>query len=86
MTLSIPDLNKNRVSESKKDSISNIDDLPIYMKQNLGGNQSENLLILRKLHKILQNSQNLTDEQKLDYCKSERYFMKLYLKEIARRG
>jgi hypothetical protein len=43
---------------------------------------SEHLLTLRKLHKILQNGQHLTDQQKFDFCSSERYFMKLYLREL----
>ncbi len=43
---------------------------------------SEHLLTLRKLHKVLKNGQNLSDKQKLSYCDSERYFMKLYLREL----
>ena len=49
---------------------------------NISEGTSEHLLTLRKLHKILQNGQNLTDQQKFDFCSSERYFMKLYLREL----
>lgn len=49
---------------------------------NISEGTSEHLLTLRKLHKILQNGQNLTGKQKLDFCDSERYFMKLYLREL----
>ena len=49
---------------------------------NISEGTSEHLLTLRKLHKILQNGQHLTGKQKLDFCDSERYFMKLYLREL----
>ena len=49
---------------------------------NISEGTSEHLLTLRKLHKILKNGQNLSDKQKLDFCDSERYFMKLYLREL----
>ena len=46
---------------------------------------SEHLLTLRKLHRILQNGQGLTSKQRLDFCASERYFMKLYLRELNKK-
>lgn len=49
---------------------------------NVSESTSEHLLILRKLHKILKNGQNLSAKQKLDYCDSERFVMKLYLREL----
>lgn len=49
---------------------------------NVSKNSSEHLLMLRKLHKVLKNGQNLSSKQRLDYCDSERYFMKLYLREL----
>ena len=46
---------------------------------------NENLKILKDLQDILQNCTNLTQKEKLEYCKSQRFFMKLYLKEMNRR-
>jgi len=38
-----------------------------------------------KLEFILKNSQDLTQNQKYNYCMSQRFFMKLYLKRISER-
>jgi len=46
---------------------------------------NENLKILNDLQDILQNCTNLTQKEKLEYCKSQRFFMKLYLREMNRR-
>ena len=42
----------------------------------------ENLTSLKKIHAILLNCVNLSKKQKLEFCNSERYFMKLYLKKL----
>lgn len=42
----------------------------------------ENLLTLNKIHAILMNCSNLSKKQKLEFCESERYFMKLFLKKL----
>lgn len=42
----------------------------------------ENLITLQKIHAILLNCSNLSKKQKLEFCESERYFMKLYLKKL----
>lgn len=42
----------------------------------------ENLTTLKKIHAILLNCVNLSKKQKLEFCNSERYFMKLYLKKL----
>ena len=47
--------------------------------------ENENYIILKEIQEILENCSNLTDKQKLDYCKSQRFFMKLYLREINKR-
>ena len=36
------------------------------------------------IHFFLSNNKELTNNQKLDYCTIERYFMKLYLREIMK--
>jgi hypothetical protein len=41
------------------------------------------LEILKKLN-ILLNSRSISDAQRRDYCKSQRYFMKLYLDEVSK--
>ncbi len=42
----------------------------------------ENLLTLHKIHSILLNCINLSKKDKLEFCNSQRYFMKLYLKKM----
>lgn len=37
------------------------------------------------IHFFLSNNKKLTNNQKLDYCTIERYFMKLYLKEMIKK-
>ena len=44
----------------------------------------ENLITLKKIHAILLNCLNLNEKEKLEFCISERYFMKLYLKKVER--
>lgn len=46
---------------------------------------NDNLIILNEIKAILENCSNLTDKEKLEYCNSQRFFMKLYLKEINKR-
>jgi restriction endonuclease Mrr len=46
----------------------------------------ENLTTLKKIHAILLNCLNLSKQQKLEFCESERYFMKLYLKKLKNRN
>ena len=38
------------------------------------------------VHFFLLNNKELTNNQKLDYCSIERHFMKLYLKEVIKKG
>jgi hypothetical protein len=45
---------------------------------------NENLKLLHQIQSILQNCSHLTDKQKLLYCESQRYFMKLYLRDVNR--
>lgn len=47
----------------------------------------ENLTTLQKIHAILLNCVNLSKKQKLEFCESQRYFMKLYLQKfVQKRG
>lgn len=44
--------------------------------------KDEYLIISNDIHSILSNCSNLTNNQKLEFCNSQRYFMKLFLKDI----
>jgi hypothetical protein len=57
----------------------------IYIKREPKRTTNEYLAILKQLD-ILLNSQAITDAQRRDYCKSQRYFMKLYLKKMRESG
>jgi len=45
-------------------------------------NMDDDLLTLHKIHAILLNCINLSKKDKLEFCNSQRYFMKLYLKKF----
>ena len=66
----------------KNEVSSNIYD---FSKQELGINYNDNLKMLKEINLILQNCANLTVKQKLEYCDSQRYFMKLYLREFNKK-
>ena len=44
--------------------------------------KNEDISTLHKIHAILLNCINLNEKQKLEFCSSQRYFMKLYLKKL----
>jgi len=44
-----------------------------------------NFDMIKKIHFILRDSQDLTLKQKYDFCNNQRFFMKSYLKEIINR-
>lgn len=73
-----PDFKKSSVIENENDKINCIITRDSIIIAN------ENLAIIKILHCILLTNLNLNDKQKLDYCKSERFFMKLYLREIIK--
>ena len=74
--VSITDLFNNIGIENE--IIKDLEQIP----KNIG---SENLKILNDIQDILQNCTKLTQKEKLEYCKSQRFFMKLYLKEMCNR-
>jgi len=45
----------------------------------------DNFKLLTDIGRVLQNCSHLTDNDKLMYCQSQRYFMKLYLRELNKR-
>ncbi len=36
--------------------------------------------MINDVHELLQNYEKLSNEEKLEYCNSERYLMKMYLR------
>lgn len=44
--------------------------------------KDEDISTLHKIHAILLNCINLDEKAKLEFCTSQRYFMKLYLKKL----
>ena len=51
-------------------------------KGNLYEATDEYLTILNDIHLILSNCSDLSISQKLEFCNSQRYFMKLFLKDM----
>jgi hypothetical protein len=45
----------------------------------------DNFKLLTDIQTVLQKCTHLTDNDRLMYCQSQRYFMKLYLREINKR-
>ena len=45
-------------------------------------NVDEDLVTIHKIHSILLNCINLSKKDELEFCNSQRYFMKLYLKKM----
>lgn len=46
--------------------------------------KTDYLIILNDIRSILSNVNCLTNNQKLDYCSNQRYYIKLYLKEVLK--
>ena len=45
----------------------------------------DNFKLLKDIQTVLQKCNHLSEQQRLMYCQSQRYFMKLYLREINKR-
>jgi hypothetical protein len=69
-------------SESER-SKKNLDEIK---GNNIETINDENLTTLSKIHAILLNCVNLSKKQKLEFCESERYFMKLYLQKFTKKN
>ncbi|MEJ2250047.1 MAG: hypothetical protein P8Y97_10345 [Candidatus Lokiarchaeota archaeon] len=65
-------------SQLEKEINSQID---IRLKRN-EFDKHDYLQMIKEIRQIISNCSFLSDQEKVDYCKSERYFMKLYLKRI----
>ena len=68
---------KNLFYEIKVEDI--IDQMPEVIQLKA---KYENFKLLTDIQNVLQNCRHLTNKDKLYYCNTQRYFMKLYLREI----
>ncbi|MFX1366075.1 MAG: hypothetical protein ACFFCE_06890 [Promethearchaeota archaeon] len=70
--------------ESKQSSSNNTTNYDIENVQKmLKDSYEEYLAISNDIHLILSKGSELTNTQKLDFCNNQRFFMKLYLKELV---
>lgn len=76
-----PDLNQILlISEVLNQKFKHVHIQPLsYIKFDLFDN-------IREIHLLLINNENLSNAQKLDYTKLQRYFMKKYLSEIIKKS
>jgi hypothetical protein len=71
------------VCENKGPSLNLIKNNEIKRSEYKSNNsKKEYLAISNDIHSILSNCSELTNSQKLDFCTNQRYFMKLYLKQV----
>lgn len=71
------------------------DDLKIHKEENLSPkfqienkpteDLDENLTTMKRVHAILLNCINLTEKQKFEFAESERFFMKLHLRNVLKK-
>ncbi|MFW9825871.1 MAG: hypothetical protein ACFFE4_23230 [Candidatus Thorarchaeota archaeon] len=80
LSVSISEIVKERNSNEQVNKVNN--QVLSFSRIDLTGADSEYLSISADIHSILSNYPDLTNNQKLEYCISQRYFMKLYLKEV----
>ncbi|MFX1497987.1 MAG: hypothetical protein ACFFBH_10695 [Promethearchaeota archaeon] len=81
--------------KSTKSKESKIQEFIVYQKPNQETNnyfirkydktQEQNLEILNLIKEILTNTAKLSPQQIIDYCNSQRYFMKLYFKKLQKK-
>jgi len=79
-------LSKERL-ESSKGQFSNLQNI-ITKNNNLKGfveDSIEYFEIAKDLQNILKNCSDLSNEQKSEYCKSQRYFIKQYLQNLNKK-
>lgn len=82
-TEDVPDKFKFNLEIPKLDSDIPRNKIDVVIKREPRKSTKDYLEILEKLRLILTNS-SLTNVQQADFCKSQRYFMKLYLEEVKK--
>ncbi|MFX1379191.1 MAG: hypothetical protein ACFFA4_08850 [Promethearchaeota archaeon] len=69
--------------ENAEQSLSKISKKEFQISQYILTNpEDEYLAISNDIHAILSNCTEFSNSEKLDFCNNQRYFMKLYLKEL----
>ena len=63
----------------EKQEDNSIKEIPEIMQRKA---KYDNFKLLTDIQSVLQKCTHLTDKDRLMYCQSQRYFMKLYLREI----
>lgn len=69
-------INKDNITRNHK---------KIPFTSNNSNKNSDSLLKAIEVHNFLISNENLTNNEKLNYCKIGRYFMKAFLKEVVRK-
>jgi hypothetical protein len=75
--LNLKDLFYEKNSNNSR-NIEQVDEIP-------NKSRYDNFKLLTDISNVLQNCRHLTDKDKLLYCQSQRYFMKLYLREFNKK-
>jgi len=55
------------------------------LPQQTKGEDGSTMTMIKDLQKIIKNCAHLSTEEKLDFCKSQRYFIKEYLKKMNKK-
>ena len=77
----LPHLDNGEIQVEKFDSVSTIDNDSFIQQCDVI--KREYLIMINDIHYLLENCKDLSNQQKLEYCNSERYYMKLYLKHVV---
>ncbi|KKN09078.1 hypothetical protein LCGC14_1050210 [marine sediment metagenome] len=70
-------------SESENSCIEELNEIEISKLHLTCDSRSEYLGILNDIDSILSNCSELSNNQKMDFCVSQRHFMKLYLRQVV---
>lgn len=52
------------------------------LPQQARGDDGSTMTMIKDIQKIIERCSDLSNQEKLDYCKSQRYFIKEYLKKM----
>lgn len=78
-------LEKSVTSDVPRESIFEELDVNSFTNINLDSKLTKVYGKIINIHFFLSNNKELSTSQKLDYCTIERYFMKLYLREMMKK-
>ena len=73
------------INSESKSFISNLKrDFDLQLEETTESIIDKHFNMIKEIHLILKKSENLTQKQKFDYCNSQRFYMKQYLKKISK--